>query len=552
MTTFEYWLEKTADNEAINAELRAIADNPREIEERFSEGLEFGTGGLRGIIGAGTNRMNIYTVARATAGFASFLKKHFASPSAVISYDSRNYSEEFARVTAEVFASEGVKAYIFDRLMPTPVCSYAVRELGASGGVMVTASHNPKIYNGYKAYGPDGCQFADSGAVTAEIEAIEDYFSVKHGDFDALKKEEMIEYVPERIYENFLKAAESLALMEGGKKNIRIVYTPLNGTGLLPVTEVLRRRGFGSVFVVPEQEKPDGNFTTCPYPNPEERAALKLAVELGEKINADIVIATDPDCDRVGIAAPDTHGEFVLYTGNETAMMLLEYMFSIKVAAGTLPTAPAIITTIVTAGLCGDIARTYGSAVYEVLTGFKHIGDRIAQMETSGALGDFVLGFEESYGYLAGTYVRDKDAVSAAMLLAEMCEYYHNKGMTLDAVLEGIYQKYGYYKSRLVNIAFSGAGALKAMGAKMAALRKNPPAKLGDYRVLEVKDYIGGLEGLPPSDVIAFYFEDGKVLCRPSGTEPKLKIYTMGKGAESVALSTKLQKIETSLAGFFS
>ncbi|MDR3318111.1 MAG: phospho-sugar mutase [Clostridiales bacterium] len=548
------WRNATVNDPLLHGELSAIEGNESEIEDRFYQGLEFGTGGLRGVIGAGTNRMNVYTVARATAGFSEYIKQSFAdSPSVVISYDSRNFSLEFARVTAEVFATRGIKVFIFDRLMPTPVCSYAIRALGASAGVMVTASHNPKIYNGYKAYGADGCQINLDAAdrVLNEISAITDYFSVERKPFDALLKSGMICYVPEKIYGDFLSLSEKCSVSAVGAKKLKIVYTPLNGTGNIPVRELLKRRGFGNVTVVPEQEKPDGDFTTCPYPNPEERAALQYALRLAEKLRADLVLATDPDCDRVGIAAPDRKGNFVLYTGNETAMLLLKYLLPQMKAAGKFPQRPVVIKTIVTAELCDDIAASYGAEICNVLTGFKFIGEKIGLLEACGELDRFVLGFEESYGYLAGAYVRDKDAVNASMLIAEMTEYYRDLGKTMDEVLSDIYKEYGYYKSRLKNIAFKGSQGLRDMSAAMQKIRTAPPVALGGLKVTAMKDYNDAIDGLPPSNVLAFYFEGGKVLCRPSGTEPKLKIYTMGKASDPAALESRLEAIESDIAGYF-
>ncbi|MDR0856184.1 MAG: phospho-sugar mutase, partial [Clostridiales bacterium] len=532
------WLSALQTRDAgLYAELAAAAAHPEEVKDRFFGDLQFGTGGLRGILGAGTNRMNAYTVARATLGFARYIAATCPdAPSVVISFDSRHGSAVFSRIAAAVFAGQGIRVYIFSALTPTPVCSYAIRTLKAAGGVMITASHNPKQYNGYKAFGPDGCQISGEVAdmVSARIGEITDYFSVDVPDLDALEKDGKIVRIPadwttatpgiEQIYEGFLQSVAGVSLepepAADGQTPLKIVYTPLNGTGNVLVREILKRRGFTAVTVVPEQERPDGDFTTCPYPNPEVPEALALGLALCKKTGAELLIATDPDADRVGIAAVTKAGGYRLFTGNETAILLLEYIFSRRKAARTLPKTPVVIKTVVTAELCDDIAASYGGTTVNVLTGFKFIGDYLSGMVARGEGDRFILGFEESYGYMPGGYVRDKDAVGASMLIAEMTRDFARRGITLDVALESIYRTHGYYRSVLKNIAFLGADGLGNMNAAMQALRADPPTVLGGYRVSAFKDYGKGIDGLPASDVLAFFFEGGKVLCRPSGTEP--------------------------------
>jgi len=549
---YQHWLKHTTG--ALREELEAISADDTKIEDAFYTHLAFGTGGLRGVLGAGTNRMNVHTIARASQGYADYLNAQKSGNSVVISYDSRNFSDVFAKVTATVFAQNGVKAYLFKTLMPTPVCSFAVRELKADAGVMVTASHNPKIYNGYKAYGPDGCQITNEVAdgVLHCINAVTDYFSVEIGDFDALLAQGKIEYVADEVFQKFLAAVENLSVMDAGEKSTKIVYSPLNGTGNVPVREILKRRGFANVTVVPEQEHPDGNFTTCPFPNPEIKEALALALALGEKTGADLVLATDPDADRVGIAVrKEQGGEFVLISGNEVGILLTDYLFRQRNALGTLPKNPVLVRTIVSTDIVDDIAGEYGADVRVVLTGFKYIGEVITDLSEVGEADRYVFGFEESYGYMSGEHVRDKDAVNASMLIAEMTEYYARQGKTLYQTLLGIYEKYGYFKSFQKSIAFVGAAGVRDMNQKLTALRQNPPKEIAGRKVLVCKDYKNGIDGLPKSDVLMYGLDGIKVFARPSGTEPKLKIYLLARAQSFAALDELYNEIMPFMESLF-
>lgn len=509
-------------------DLESVQDNQNEITDRFYKSLEFGTGGLRGIIGSGTNRMNIYTVKKASLGLAQYIVANNQNPSIAISYDSRNFSYEFAHAAAEVFAFSGIKVYIFSTLNPTPLLSFAVRNLKCNAGVMVTASHNPKAYNGYKVYGSDGCQLTleASEDVLNRINAIEDIFSIKTDTFENYLQSGKISYIDSNVYEEFIKNVISCSVAEEGTKDIKIVYTPLNGTGYIPVTDVLRRRGFQNVSVVPEQELPDGNFETCPYPNPEAAEALSLAIKLADKKDADLILATDPDSDRLGTGVRHK-GKIRLLTGNEVGILLSDYLLSEKKRLGKLPAAPFIIKTIVTTDLIYEIAKDYNAKVYDVLTGFKFIGEKLGVIENQNGLDNFILAFEESYGYMAGPYVRDKDGVVAAMLVAEMAEHYLHQGKTLVDRLNEIYEQYGYNANVLKSLEFKGMEGIKEMNEKIDALRNNPPKSLDKYELIEFKDYQKGIEGLPPSNVLSLIVNGGKVLVRPSGTEPKLKIYVL-------------------------
>lgn len=550
---YEAWLKGTAHDKILYDELKGIDGNAEAIEDRFFKHLEFGTGGLRGVIGAGTNRMNIYTVRRATMGFANYLNKKAKGGSVVISYDSRNFSKEFAFAAAEVFGAAGIKAYIFTELQPTPLCSYAVRALKASAGVMVTASHNPKIYNGYKAYGADGCQVATEMAdgILAEINAIDDYFGVKHEPFEKLLKEGKAEYIAESVYQNYLKEVEKLSVEKRGKKNIKIVYSPLNGTGNKPVRDILRLRGFDDVVVVPEQELPDGNFTTCPFPNPEEKETLKLSTELAKAVNADLVLATDPDCDRVGIAVKDK-GEYKLISGNEVGILLTYYLLEQRKQNKTLPDNPILVKTIVSTDLVFEIAKTYNAEVKNVLTGFKFIGGVITGLEAIGQENRYVFGFEESYGYMSGTHVRDKDAVNGSMIIAEMCEHFLTKEKkTLVEVLDELYKKYGYTQSYTKSFDFKGASGLADMNAKLSHLRANPFKTIIGKPVLRIDDYLKGVDGLPKSDVLSYQLDGVKVIIRPSGTEPKLKVYILAKAKSPELLQPIAEAIVPEMTKFF-
>ncbi len=549
---YNEWLSKDLEDKDLTEELKSIETEEDEIYDRFYKELEFGTGGLRGVIGAGTNRMNVYTVRKATQGIANYMK----NGSVAISYDSRNKSDLFAKEAARVLAANGIKVYIYKELMPTPCLSFAVRELKCQMGIMVTASHNPAKYNGYKAYGADGCQLANelADAVYNEIKAVNEFDDVKVCDFDKAVKENIISYIGDDVYENYYKNVLSQSINPGiaEKSNFKLTYTPLNGTGNKPVREILKRIGIKEVNIVPEQENPDGNFTTCPYPNPEIKEALALGLKLCKETNSDLLLATDPDCDRVGIAVP-YNGDYKLLTGNEVGCLLLNYIASERIKNGTMPKDPIVVKTIVTTSLINDIAKDYGVEVCDVLTGFKYIGDLIAGLERKGEENRYILGFEESYGYLAGTYVRDKDAVVASMLICEMAAFYASEGKNLVEVLNSLYEKYGYYLCTQKSFAFEGAKGMENMANIMKSLSENQPEKVGDVKVSVFEDYnkriskdcIGGKTTpitLPASNVLTFKLEDGNMaVIRPSGTEPKIKIYYFVK-AKSEALAREKEE----------
>ena len=530
MTEFERWLAKAEDDE-IKAELLSVVGEDKEIEDRFYKPLTFGTGGLRGIIGAGTNRMNIYTVGKATFGLAEYLLSTGGN-SVAIAYDSRNKSAEFARLAAELLSSKGIKVYLFSELTPTPVLSFAVRYLKASAGIVLTASHNPKEYNGYKVYNSLGCQITDDAAkaITAAIDGV-DYFN------EFVPNEDLIEVLDGSVERAFLDAIEKFSLTKITDENApSIVYSPLHGTGRKYVQKVLREIGVKQLRVVAEQEMPDGNFTTCPYPNPEEKAALSLALRDAEKYAPDLVMATDPDADRIGIAVPDGKGEYVLLNGNETGSILLYYILLKKQEMGIPCTRSTVIKTIVTTDIIFDMAKEFGAEVKEVLTGFKYIGEALESTE------DYLLGLEESYGYLIGTHARDKDAVSAAMMIAEACAYFKGKGKSLYTVLQEIYARYGYYQTELLSISMPGKDGMEKMQAKLAEIRQTPPKAI-DGQTLVFNDFANGLFGLPKSDVLRFKSDDYRLIVRPSGTEPKMKIYLQVKGLNKEDLTAKLQQL---------
>lgn len=560
---YECWLENATTDADVVAELKTLDDT--KIEDAFYRDLAFGTGGLRGVIGAGTNRMNIYTVAKASQGLADYLKKNFTEPSVAIGYDSRIKSDVFAKVAAGVFAANGVQVNIWPVLMPVPTVSFATRYLHTSAGVMVTASHNPSKYNGYKVYGADGCQITTEAAteILAEIEKLDIFADVKTSDFETGVANSSIQYIPDEVYTAFVEQVKSQSVLFGEEvnKNVAIVYSPLNGTGLKPVTRTLKEMGYTNITVVKEQEQPDGNFPTCPYPNPEIREALQKGLELCETVKPDLLLATDPDCDRVGIAV-NQHGEYQLMTGNEVGILLLNFIAQCKTELGNLPKDPVAVTTIVSTDMVNDIAKDYGIEIRRVLTGFKYIGDQIALLESEGHPERFLLGFEESYGYLSGGYVRDKDAVNGSMLICEMASFYKNKGMTLVDAINGLYEKYGYYKNDLCNFAFEGEDGMKKMNAIMDGLRMNPPQEIAGCKVIGRSDYklsvrTDGEEKttieLPKSNVLEYRLENGsKLIVRPSGTEPKIKIYLSGKGKtreESEAIIAEMKTAATALLG---
>ena len=529
----EYLRWKTlADDQDVAAELQSMDGNEEQIEDAFYRNLAFGTGGLRGVIGAGTNRMNIYTVAKASQGLADYVNKQFApnKRSIAISYDSRIRSDIFARVAAGVFAANGSQSYIYKELMPTPCLSYAVRALHCAAGIMVTASHNPSKYNGYKVYGADGCQITTKAAdaILAEIEKLDLFDDVKRVSFKEALNVNKVSYISDRVYDDFIEEVKKQSLLSDDlaiNKDVSIVYTPLNGTGLKPVLRALKESGYTNITVVKEQEQPDGYFTTCPYPNPEIKEAMELGIAYAKKCNADLLLATDPDCDRVGIAVKNKQGEHVLVTGNEVGMLLLDYICSRRIAMETMPEDPVAVKTIVTIDMAERIAEHYGVKVINVLTGFKFIGEQIGLLEKRGKEDSYIFGFEESYGYLSGGYVRDKDAVNGAFLICEMFAYYAALGISLLDKLNELYEQYGYCLNTLHSYEFEGAAGFDKMQRIMADFRAGITSFAGK-KVIKCNDYKEGVDGLPKSDVLKYFLEDHcSVVVRPSGTEPKLKTY---------------------------
>ena len=542
---YNEWLNNATGDPDLIAELEAIKGKEDEITDRFYRSLEFGTAGLRGVIGAGTNRMNIYTVGRATQGLADFLNKNYENPSVAIGYDSRIKSEYFSREAASVLAANGIKVYIYDELEPTPCLSFAIRHFKTSSGIIITASHNPAKYNGYKCYNPKGYQMTDEEAAeTYDFIQKVDYFTgIKKTDFDEAVKNGDIEYIGEEVIEAFLDEVQKQCINPElvKKADLKVIYTPLNGTGNKPVRAILNRIGIEKVYVVFEQEKPDGNFPTCPFPNPEIKQVFELGLEMNKNIGADILLATDPDCDRVGIAVPDKSGELVLMSGNEVGAMLLNYILSEKKAKGILPDSAIAVKSFVSTDLAEVIAKKYNCAFKNLLTGFKYIGELITNLESKGRASDFVMGFEESYGYLAGTHARDKDAVVASMLICEMAAFYKLKGMNLVDVMNSLYDEFGYYNNDVESYTFEGAAGMEKMAKIMDNLRSNAPKEIAGMKVTAVSDYktskttfIDGKEeaiDLPKSNVLAFALEKGnKVIVRPSGTEPKIKAYITAIG----------------------
>ncbi len=524
---YQQWLQHA--DASLQPELRAMDEGQK--EDAFYRDLAFGTGGLRGVIGAGTNRMNIHTVAKASQGLADYVVKHFPEGSRriAVSFDSRILSDVFARTACGVFAQNGIEAWIYPQLMPTPCLSFAVRALQCAAGVMVTASHNPAKYNGYKVYGPDGCQITTKAAaeILAEIEKLDVFAGPRRMDFDEGISRGLIRYIPGDVYTDFVEQVkkESLLGEETVDKNVAIVYSPLNGTGLKPVLRALKESGYTHVTVVREQEQPDGHFPTCPYPNPEIREAMQLGLEYAQRLQAELLLATDPDCDRCGIAVRAADGDYRLLSGNETGMLLLDYVCSRRLALHRMPARPILVKTIVTTDMAERIARHYGVETVNVLTGFKFIGETIGRLEEKGEKDRYIFGFEESYGYLSGTYVRDKDAVNAAFLICEMFAWYKQQGVTLLEKLNELYRQYGYCLNTLHSFEFDGAAGFERMQGIMAALRRDLRA-IGEWKVETVRDYAPGIDGLPPSDVLKFFLEGGaSIVVRPSGTEPKLKTY---------------------------
>ena len=526
---YQQWLEHATEDADLQTELKGIAGDDAAISDRFYRDLEFGTGGLRGVIGAGTYRMNIYTVRRATQGLANYVKSAFEAPSVAISYDSRIKSDVFAKAAAEVLAANGIRVHIYTELMPTPMLSYAVRAQKCSAGIMVTASHNPAKYNGYKVYGSDGCQMTidAANAVLAEINALDMFTGVKHTNFDEAMASGMISYTPQSVidayYQDVLKQSLNPELC--AKSGLKIVYTPLNGTGNKPVRHILSAIGIKDVTVVPEQENPDGNFTTCPYPNPEIREALECGLKLCREVKPDLLLATDPDADRVGIAVPDGD-DYALFSGNEVGAMLLEYICQQRTEKGTMPKNPIAVKTIVTTDIVNAIAKEYGVEIIDVLTGFKFIGEQIGLLEAAGEADRYIFGFEESYGYLSGAHVRDKDAVNATLLVCEAAAWYAKQGMTLLDAINKLYAEFGCYRNALHSFAFEGESGMHTMDAIMKQLRQTPPTAIGGMAVESMVDYNTAGTGLPKANVLEFRLAGGaKLMVRPSGTEPKIKVY---------------------------
>lgn len=532
LSIYEEWCKNATEDAEVVAELKAMAADEAKIEDAFYRNLAFGTGGLRGVIGAGTNRMNIYTVAKASQGLANYVIKNYhpRGRRIAVSYDSRIKSDLFAKTAAAVFAANGIKVFIYSELMPTPCLSYGVRTLDCAAGIMITASHNPSKYNGYKVYGKDGCQITTEAAdeILKEIEDVDDLFeTVKKIDYEAALQNGYVEFINENVYTDFINEVlrQSLINKDEINKDFAIVYSPLNGTGLKPVTRALKEAGYTNIFLVEEQKNPDGNFPTCPYPNPEIKEAMALGIEYAKQKNADLLLATDPDCDRVGIAVKNSDGEYVLLSGNQTGCLLLDYVCSMRVKNGTMPADAEMVKTIVTTDLGQQIAENYGVKTVNVLTGFKFIGEEIGRLEKQGKVDSYIFGFEESYGYLSGSYVRDKDAVDGALLICEMFAYYKTQGISLIDKLQELYERYGYCLNSLYSYEFEGSSGLEKMQSIMNSMREDM-SEIADIKIVKKDDYLKGIEGLPKSDVIKFYLEDnGSVVVRPSGTEPKMKIY---------------------------
>ena len=543
---YSRWLERAVDDSDLIEELRGLDPDGGEVSDRFYRDLAFGTGGLRGVLGAGTNRMNIYTVRRATQGLCAWLKASGGTPSVAIAHDSRIKSDLFAREAARVLAANGVTAWIYPRLEPTPALSWAVRYFHCGAGICVTASHNPAKYNGYKVYGPDGGQITLEAAehVQAAIDSTDPFDGVALADFDAAVADGRIRYIPEQCLEDFLDAVQKLSL-SGGAEDLSVVYTPLNGSGLECVTKILGRIGVKDVTVVPEQEHPDGRFPTCPYPNPEEREAMQRGLELCEKLHPDLLLGTDPDCDRMGSAVPEGDG-YRLLTGNEMGVLLLDYICRRRMELGTMPEKPVAVTTIVSTDMATPVAAKYGVELRRTLTGFKFIGEQIGLLEAAGEAGRYIFGFEESYGYLSGAHVRDKDAVNAALLVCEAAAWYAQQGMTLLDAVNALYAEFGCWRNALESFAFEGESGMHTMQAIMASLRAAPPAEIAGLAVEKAVDYAAGDTGLPAADVLEFQLTGGaKLMIRPSGTEPKIKLYLSAVApteAEADAVNARLKE----------
>ena len=547
--TEEYnrWLQHTADNEAVHQELLAMQADQKLLEDAFYCDLAFGTAGLRGVMGAGTNRMNSYIVARASQGVANYLKQNHGQPAVVIGYDSRINSRSFAEITAEVFAGNGIKVYLWPELMPVPTVSFATRYLKAAAGIMITASHNPAQYNGYKVYGADGCQITTEAAssILAEINKLDIFADVQREAFAAALSRKQISYIDEAVYTAFLAEVKQQSVLFGEqvKQDVAIVYTPLNGTGLKPVTQILEDTGYTNIKIVPEQRMPDGHFPTCPYPNPELPEAMRLGIKYAGENNAELLLATDPDCDRVGVAVRDELGEYRILTGNQIGVLLLDYICGQRSKHNKLPEAAVMIKTVVTTAMAEQVAASYGVRTINVLTGFKYIGEQIGLLERQGLESNYIFGFEESCGYLSGAYVRDKDGVNAAFLISEMYSYYATQGVSLLQKLEELSRKHGYSINLSRSYEFKGSTGLETMQRIMNSLRGGVQ-ELAGKRVLSALDYAKGIDGLPAENMLQFVLEDNcSVIVRPSGTEPKLKTYiyvSAASEAQAMQLADKL------------
>ena len=551
----ERWIANVSDEElaAELAEMKKAADagDDSAAVDAFFQDLAFGTAGLRGTLGAGTNRMNIYTVGRATQGFADYLNANFENPSVAIARDSRNKGELFVQVTASILAANGIVAHVYPKISPVPTLSFAVRDLGCSGGICMTASHNPAAYNGYKAYGPDGCQITSEAAksISASIANTDAFSGVKTMGFDEAVASGMVKWIDDAVLERYYdavlsKSVSSLSAEQVAEAPLKLVYTPLNGTGLIPVTTVLERAGITDITVVPEQREPNGDFPTCPYPNPEIREAMQKGIDLCEEVHPDLLLATDPDADRVGVACKDGD-DYTLLTGNEMGVLLLDYIARMRSERGEDLSDKVAVATIVSSAMVDALAAEYGFELRRCLTGFKYIGDIITELSDAGQVDRFIFGFEESYGYLSGDHVRDKDAVNASLLICQMAQDYKLRGMNLAQAMRALYEKHGWWLNRTASVSFPGAAGAETMRGIMAKLREQAPSELAGRAVEAVVDYEGGVNGLPSANVVEFDVEGGnKVIVRPSGTEPKIKLYVFAKDADRAAADALLDALE--------
>lgn len=551
----ERWIANVSDEElaAELAEMKKAADagDDSAAVDAFFQDLAFGTAGLRGTLGAGTNRMNVYTVGRATQGFADYLNANFENPSVAIARDSRNKGELFVQVTASILAANGIVAHVYPKISPVPTLSFAVRDLGCSGGICMTASHNPAAYNGYKAYGPDGCQITSEAAkaISASIANTDAFSGVKTMGFDEAVASGMVKWIDDAVLERYYdavlsKSVSSLSAEQVAEAPLKLVYTPLNGTGLIPVTTVLERAGITDITVVPEQREPNGDFPTCPYPNPEIREAMQKGIDLCEEVHPDLLLATDPDADRVGVACKDGD-DYTLLTGNEMGVLLLDYIARMRSERGEDLSDKVAVTTIVSSAMVDALAAEYGFELRRCLTGFKYIGDIITELSDAGQVDRFIFGFEESYGYLSGDHVRDKDAVNASLLICQMAQDYKLRGMNLAQAMRALYEKHGWWLNRTASVSFPGAAGAETMRGIMAKLREQAPSELAGRAVEAVVDYEGGVNGLPSANVVEFDVEGGnKVIVRPSGTEPKIKLYVFAKDADRTAADALLDALE--------